>query len=132
MEGRCLCSLHVGASVIIALFLFPLKQTSVWPNWYGVPDDLSIEEPAPTPPPASSLSHLDMPPPYEAVSGGKPGEPSAIFFCSKMRVKGGEGSQSFRSHYSKVSSLAPNRSFLSVWESRKGAASATASCGRHV
>uniref|UniRef100_A0A3Q3W7K4 Uncharacterized protein n=1 Tax=Mola mola TaxID=94237 RepID=A0A3Q3W7K4_MOLML len=40
------------------------SQTSVWPNWYGAQDDLSIEEPS------ASYSHLDMPPPYEAVSGG--------------------------------------------------------------
>ena len=41
-----------------------MQQTSVWPNWYGAQDDLSIEEPS------ASYSHLDMPPPYEAVSGG--------------------------------------------------------------
>lgn len=37
---------------------------------YGVQDDLSIEEPSAALPPAASLSNLDMPPPYEAVSGG--------------------------------------------------------------
>ncbi|AWP20734.1 putative mitochondrial import inner membrane translocase subunit Tim21 [Scophthalmus maximus] len=45
------------------------SQTSVWPSWYGVQDELSIEEPSTALPPAVSVSHLDMPPPYEAVSG---------------------------------------------------------------
>uniref|UniRef100_A0A3Q3QIP8 Uncharacterized protein n=1 Tax=Monopterus albus TaxID=43700 RepID=A0A3Q3QIP8_MONAL len=45
------------------------SQTSVWPSWYGVQDDLSIEEPSATLPPAPSFSQLDVPPPYEAVSG---------------------------------------------------------------
>ncbi|XP_034562131.1 uncharacterized protein si:dkey-118j18.2 isoform X2 [Notolabrus celidotus] len=45
------------------------SQTSVWPSWYGVQDDLSIEEPSTALPPAASFSNLDMPPPYEAVSG---------------------------------------------------------------
>lgn len=45
------------------------SQTSVWPSLYGVQDDLSIEEPSTALPPAASYSHLDMPPPYETVSG---------------------------------------------------------------
>uniref|UniRef100_A0A3P8VPF1 Si:dkey-118j18.2 n=1 Tax=Cynoglossus semilaevis TaxID=244447 RepID=A0A3P8VPF1_CYNSE len=45
------------------------SQTSVWPSWYGVQDDLSIEEHPTALPPTASVSHLDMPPPYEAVSG---------------------------------------------------------------
>lgn len=46
-------------------------QTSIWPSWYGVQDDGSVGEPSASLPPSSSLSQLDMPPPYEAVSGGK-------------------------------------------------------------
>ncbi|RXN08574.1 neuropilin and tolloid 1 [Labeo rohita] len=45
------------------------QNTSIWPNWYGVQDDGSVGEPSASLPPSSSLSHLDMPPPYEAVSG---------------------------------------------------------------
>lgn len=47
------------------------QNTSIWPSWYGVQDDGSVGEPSASLPPSSSLSHLDMPPPYEAVSGGK-------------------------------------------------------------
>lgn len=54
-----------------------LQQTSVWPSLYGVQDDLSIEEPSAALPPAASLSNLDMPPPYEAVSGGSATQPNA-------------------------------------------------------
>lgn len=56
----------------------PLQQTSLWPSWYGVQDDLSVEEPSTALPPAASFSHLDMPPPYEAVSGGRT-EPRVCF-----------------------------------------------------
>uniref|UniRef100_A0A3B5KL76 Si:dkey-118j18.2 n=1 Tax=Takifugu rubripes TaxID=31033 RepID=A0A3B5KL76_TAKRU len=60
------------------------SQTSVWPNWYGVQDDLSVEEPAPTLPPASSFSHLDMPPPpYEAVSGEEDLKPPPYSECAR-------------------------------------------------
>ncbi|XP_052451635.1 uncharacterized protein si:dkey-118j18.2 [Carassius gibelio] len=45
------------------------QNTSIWPSWYGVQDDGSVGEPSASLPPSSSLSHLDMPPPYEAVSG---------------------------------------------------------------
>ncbi|MEQ2308141.1 hypothetical protein AMECASPLE_025098 [Ameca splendens] len=45
------------------------NQTSVWPSWYGIQDDLSVEEPSSALPPTASFSHLEMPPPYEAVSG---------------------------------------------------------------
>uniref|UniRef100_A0A8C4AVA1 Uncharacterized protein n=1 Tax=Denticeps clupeoides TaxID=299321 RepID=A0A8C4AVA1_9TELE len=45
------------------------QNTSIWPSWYGVQDDGSVGEPSATLPPAPSLTHLDMPPPYEAVSG---------------------------------------------------------------
>ncbi|XP_077591920.1 uncharacterized protein LOC144209469 isoform X2 [Stigmatopora nigra] len=44
------------------------SQTSLWPNWYGVPEDLAHEEPTTAVPPTVSISHLDMPPPYDAVS----------------------------------------------------------------
>lgn len=74
----------------------PLKQTSVWPNWYGVQEDLSVEEPAPTLPPAPSFSHLDMPPPYEAVSGGNLAELAAMFpfFVKKKPSRGSAGGTS--------------------------------------
>ncbi|KAF5899700.1 mitochondrial import inner membrane translocase subunit Tim21, partial [Clarias magur] len=45
------------------------QNTSIWPNWYGVQDDASVGEPSVSLPPSSSLSHLDLPPPYETVSG---------------------------------------------------------------
>ncbi|XP_035382460.1 uncharacterized protein si:dkey-118j18.2 [Electrophorus electricus] len=45
------------------------QSTSIWPSWYSVQDDGSVGEPSASLHPASSLSHLDMPPPYEAVSG---------------------------------------------------------------
>ncbi|KAG1953935.1 uncharacterized protein si:dkey-118j18.2 [Pimephales promelas] len=45
------------------------QNTSIWPSWYGVQDDGSVGEPSASLPPSSSLSQLDMPPPYEAVSG---------------------------------------------------------------
>ncbi|XP_054478936.1 uncharacterized protein si:dkey-118j18.2 isoform X1 [Anoplopoma fimbria] len=59
-----------------------LQQTSVWPSWYGVQDDLSIEEPSAAPPPAASFSHLDMPPPYEAVSGEDDLKPPPYSECA--------------------------------------------------
>uniref|UniRef100_H3B368 Si:dkey-118j18.2 n=1 Tax=Latimeria chalumnae TaxID=7897 RepID=H3B368_LATCH len=46
------------------------NQASVWPDWYGVQDDSSIEEPSGSLPPAPSYSQLEVPPPYEAVSRG--------------------------------------------------------------
>ncbi|XP_066577461.1 uncharacterized protein LOC136767509 isoform X2 [Amia ocellicauda] len=45
------------------------QNTSIWPSWYGVQDDSSVGEPSGSLPPAPSYSHLDVPPPYEAVSG---------------------------------------------------------------
>ncbi|KAI5617113.1 hypothetical protein C0J50_23366, partial [Silurus asotus] len=45
------------------------QNTSIWPNWYGVQDDGSVGEPSVSLPPSSSLTQLDLPPPYEAVSG---------------------------------------------------------------
>uniref|UniRef100_A0A3B5LJP6 Si:dkey-118j18.2 n=1 Tax=Xiphophorus couchianus TaxID=32473 RepID=A0A3B5LJP6_9TELE len=45
------------------------NQASVWPSWYGVQEDFSVEEPSSTMPPTASFSHLEMPPPYEVVSG---------------------------------------------------------------
>ncbi|XP_060755978.1 uncharacterized protein si:dkey-118j18.2 isoform X2 [Neoarius graeffei] len=45
------------------------QNTSIWSNWYGVQDEGSVGEPSVSLPPSSSLSHLDLPPPYEAVSG---------------------------------------------------------------
>lgn len=58
------------------------SQTSVWPSWYGVQDDLSVEEPSTTLPPAASFSHLDMPPPYEAVSGEEDLKPPPYSECA--------------------------------------------------
>ncbi|XP_053268183.1 uncharacterized protein si:dkey-118j18.2 [Limanda limanda] len=58
------------------------SQTSVWPSWYGVQDELSIEEPSTTLPPTSSVSHLDMPPPYEAVSGEDDLKPPPYSECA--------------------------------------------------
>ena len=46
------------------------QQTSIWPSWYGVQDEGSMEEPSTNQPSAAAFSQLDMPPPYEAVSGG--------------------------------------------------------------
>lgn len=45
------------------------QNSSIWPSWYGVQDEGSIGEPSASLPQDSSLSHLDTPPPYEAVSG---------------------------------------------------------------
>eukprot|EP00064_Thunnus_orientalis_P009118 superscaffoldBa00001138_g9141 len=58
------------------------EQTSVWPSWYGVQDDLSIEEPSTALPPAASFSNLDMPPPYEAVSGEDDLKPPPYSECA--------------------------------------------------
>ncbi|XP_053198731.1 uncharacterized protein si:dkey-118j18.2 [Scomber japonicus] len=58
------------------------SQTSVWPSWYGVQDDLSIEEPSTALPPAASFSNLDMPPPYEAVSGEDDLKPPPYSECA--------------------------------------------------
>ncbi|XP_040022865.2 uncharacterized protein LOC120811523 [Gasterosteus aculeatus] len=59
------------------------SQTSVWPSWYGVQDDLSIEEPSAALAPAASFSHLDMPPPYEAVSGEDDLKPPPYSECAR-------------------------------------------------
>ncbi|XP_071063074.1 uncharacterized protein [Pseudochaenichthys georgianus] len=60
-----------------------LKQTSVWPSWYGAQDDLSTEEPsAAALPPDASFSQLDMPPPYEAVSGEDDLKPPPYSECA--------------------------------------------------
>ncbi|KAM7369977.1 hypothetical protein PAMP_011264 [Pampus punctatissimus] len=59
------------------------SQTSVWPSWYGVQDDLSIEEPSIALPPAASFSNLDMPPPYEAVSGEDDLKPPPYSECAQ-------------------------------------------------
>ncbi|XP_036378314.1 uncharacterized protein si:dkey-118j18.2 isoform X2 [Megalops cyprinoides] len=45
------------------------QNTSIWPSWYGIQDDSSVGEPSASLPPAPSYTHLDVPPPYEAVSG---------------------------------------------------------------
>ncbi|KAM8881027.1 uncharacterized protein ACB058_001313 [Synchiropus picturatus] len=58
------------------------SQTSVWPSWYGVQDDVSIEEPSTNLPPAASFSQLDMPPPYEAVSGEDDLKPPPYSECA--------------------------------------------------
>lgn len=55
------------------------SQTSVWMT---VQDDLSIEEPSNALPPAASFSHLDMPPPYEAVSGEDDLKPPPYSECA--------------------------------------------------
>ncbi|KAL4000965.1 hypothetical protein ACER0C_006264 [Sarotherodon galilaeus] len=62
------------------------SQTSVWPSWYGVQDDLSIEEPSTALPPAASFSQLDMPPPYEAVSGEDDLKPPPYSECAQGDV----------------------------------------------
>ncbi|XP_056157817.1 uncharacterized protein si:dkey-118j18.2 isoform X3 [Lampris incognitus] len=59
------------------------SQTSIWPSWYGVQEDTSIEEPSTSLPPAASFSHLDMPPPYEAVSGGDDLKPPPYSECAQ-------------------------------------------------
>ncbi|XP_061522789.1 uncharacterized protein si:dkey-118j18.2 [Phycodurus eques] len=58
------------------------SQTSLWPSWYGVPDDLSQEEPSTAQPPALAFSHLDMPPPYDAVSGEDDLKPPPYSECA--------------------------------------------------
>uniref|UniRef100_A0A8C5GSH6 Si:dkey-118j18.2 n=1 Tax=Gouania willdenowi TaxID=441366 RepID=A0A8C5GSH6_GOUWI len=58
------------------------SQTSVWPSWYGVQDDVSIEEPSTALPPAASFSHLDMPPPYDTVSGEDDLKPPPYSECA--------------------------------------------------
>ncbi|XP_056157816.1 uncharacterized protein si:dkey-118j18.2 isoform X2 [Lampris incognitus] len=59
------------------------QSTSIWPSWYGVQEDTSIEEPSTSLPPAASFSHLDMPPPYEAVSGGDDLKPPPYSECAQ-------------------------------------------------
>ncbi|KAK2859406.1 hypothetical protein Q5P01_004026 [Channa striata] len=59
------------------------SQTSVWPSWYGVQDDLSIEEPSTALPPAASFSHLDVPPPYESVSEEDDLKPPPYSECAR-------------------------------------------------
>lgn len=58
------------------------SQTPVWPRWFSVEDDPSIEEPSTALPPAASFSHLDMPPPYEAVSGEDDLKPPPYSECA--------------------------------------------------
>lgn len=62
------------------------SQTSVWPSWYNVQDDLSLEEPSTALPPAASFSQLDMPPPYEAVSGEDDLKPPPYSECAQGDV----------------------------------------------
>ncbi|XP_068199964.1 uncharacterized protein si:dkey-118j18.2 [Antennarius striatus] len=71
------------------------SQTSVWPSWYGLQDDLSVEEPSTTLPPAASFSQLDMPPPYEAVSGEDGLKPPPYSECAH----GEEDTASCPSHH---------------------------------
>ncbi|KAM4718222.1 uncharacterized protein FYW61_016103 [Anableps anableps] len=59
------------------------NQTSVWPSWYGVQDDLSLEEPSSALPPTASFSHLEMPPPYEVVSGEDDLKPPPYSECAQ-------------------------------------------------
>ncbi|XP_056289519.1 uncharacterized protein si:dkey-118j18.2 [Pseudoliparis swirei] len=59
------------------------SQTSVWPSWYGVQEDLSVEEPSTNLPPAASFSDMDMPPPYEAVSGEDDLKPPPYSECAR-------------------------------------------------
>uniref|UniRef100_A0A672T114 Uncharacterized protein n=1 Tax=Sinocyclocheilus grahami TaxID=75366 RepID=A0A672T114_SINGR len=51
------------------IYIINIHSTHLYIIWYGVQDDGSVGEPSESLPPSSSLSHLDMPPPYEAVSG---------------------------------------------------------------
>lgn len=77
LKSSLRCFLCVKCLIPVWLWVFnshccSASQTSIWPSWYGVQDDGSVGEPSASLPPSSSLSQLDMPPPYEAVSGGKP------------------------------------------------------------
>nr|XP_057916777.1 uncharacterized protein si:dkey-118j18.2 [Doryrhamphus excisus]XP_057916778.1 uncharacterized protein si:dkey-118j18.2 [Doryrhamphus excisus] len=58
------------------------SQASLWPSWYGVQEDLSVEEPSTALPPAPSFSQLDMPPPYDAVSGEDDLKPPPYSECA--------------------------------------------------
>ncbi|KAG2458417.1 ZNFX1 protein, partial [Polypterus senegalus] len=56
--------------LIEALKIQSMYLTSAnWPSWYGIQDDSSVGEAAGSLPPAPSYSHLDVPPPYEVVTG---------------------------------------------------------------
>ncbi|CAL8292854.1 unnamed protein product [Lota lota] len=59
------------------------QSTSIWPSWYGVQDEVSMEEPSTTQPPATAFSQLDMPPPYEAVSGEEDLKPPSYSECAQ-------------------------------------------------
>ncbi|XP_037549939.1 uncharacterized protein si:dkey-118j18.2 [Nematolebias whitei] len=59
------------------------SQTSVWPSWYGVQDDVSMEEPSTALPPAVSYPQLEMPPPYEAVSAEDDLKPPPYNECTQ-------------------------------------------------
>ncbi|XP_059900503.1 uncharacterized protein si:dkey-118j18.2 isoform X1 [Gadus macrocephalus] len=59
------------------------SQTSIWPSWYGVQDEVSMEEPSANQPPAAAFSQLDMPPPYEAVSGEEDLKPPSYSECAR-------------------------------------------------
>lgn len=59
------------------------NSTSVWPSWYGVQDEASVGEPSSSLPPTASFSHLDMPPPYEAVSGADDLKPPPYSECAQ-------------------------------------------------
>ncbi|XP_054621289.1 uncharacterized protein si:dkey-118j18.2 [Dunckerocampus dactyliophorus] len=58
------------------------SQASLWPSWYGVQEDQSAEEPSTALPPAPSFSHLDMPPPYDSVSGEDDLKPPPYSECA--------------------------------------------------
>ncbi|KAJ8010492.1 hypothetical protein DPEC_G00075650 [Dallia pectoralis] len=62
------------------------QNTSIWPSWYGIQDEGSVGEPSASLPPTASFSPLDMPPPYEAVSGAddlKPPPYSELAHCNE-------------------------------------------------
>ncbi|XP_067107872.1 uncharacterized protein si:dkey-118j18.2 [Osmerus mordax] len=60
------------------------NSSSIWPSWYGVQDEGSVGEPSAALPPAASFSQLDMPPPYEAVSGADDLKPPPYSECAQI------------------------------------------------
>lgn len=60
------------------------NSSSIWPSWYGVQEEGSVGEPSVTLPPAASYSQLDMPPPYEAVSGADDLKPPPYSECAQI------------------------------------------------
>ncbi|KAM6977646.1 uncharacterized protein FYW47_002423 [Aplochiton taeniatus] len=59
------------------------QNTSIWPSWYGVQDEGSVGEPSTSLPHAADFTELDMPPPYEAVSGADDLKPPPYSECAQ-------------------------------------------------